>query len=279
MIKAIETATIATTAATTVVATVVAAATATLLLNTQAHAEDFIDQAVQAEHREQKNRARDKWRNPAETLRFFGLQQDHHVLEILPGRGWYTEILAAATKNGKLTAASFGNTYPNQYLVDIHNDFIKKIEATPQAYSHVNIVSFHSPDYTKHQVPEGSIDMVLTFRNTHNWLRDGLAETVYKEMARMLRKGGILGVVQHRATDPEQSHDTGYVSEQKVIELAEQAGLKLVARSEINANPKDNHKHPKGVWTLPPTLRLKEQDKEKYQQIGESDRMTLKFIK
>lgn len=250
-----------------------------LLHGTAAHA-DFIDDAVQAPHREQANKARDQWRNPAETLRFFGLEPQHRVLEILPGRGWYTEILAAATRErGELIAASFGNTYPNKYLTDIHNDYMDKLRAKPEIYDHVQVVSFHSPDYTSASVPAESVDMVLTFRNTHNWLRDGLAEQVYQEMARMLRKGGVLGVVQHRATDPEQSPDTGYVPEQKVIELAEQAGLKLAARSELNANPKDTHNHPKGVWTLPPTLRLGEEDRDKYLAIGESDRVTLKFVK
>ena len=250
------------------------------LLHSAAVHADFIDDAVQAPHREQANKSRDKWRNPAETLRFFGLEPQHRVLEILPGRGWYTEILAAATKeHGSMIAASFGDTYPNKYLTDIHRQYLDKLKANPKAYDHVQVVSFHSPDYTSATIPAESVDMVLTFRNTHNWLRDNKAEQVYQEMARVLRKGGALGVVQHRATDPEQGPDTGYVPEQRIIELAEQAGLKLAARSELNANPKDNHKHPKGVWTLPPSLRLGEQDKDKYLAIGESDRITLRFVK
>ncbi len=240
---------------------------------------DFIDDAVQNQHRTEENKARDIYRNPAATLKFFGLEQQHHVLEILPGRGWYTEILAAATRpHGKLTVASFGENYPNKGLVAMHHKYVAKLRAKPGTYNHVTVVSFHSGNYAK-EVPSGSIDMVLTFRNSHNWLRDGKAELVYQEIARMLRTGGILGLVQHRATDPEQDNATGYVSEEKLIELAASVGLQLVARSEINANPKDSHQHPKGVWTLPPSLRLGDQDKDKYLAIGESDRMTLKFIK
>jgi predicted methyltransferase len=130
--------------------------------------------------------------------------------------------------------------------------------------------------------PDGSADLVLTFRNTHGWVRDGVAESVFGAAFRVLKPGGILGVTQHRAregADPVESAKTGYVPEAHVVALAEAAGFELEERSEINANAKDTKDYPEGVWTLPPTLRLGEQDRERYLAIGESDRMTLRFRK
>jgi predicted methyltransferase len=130
--------------------------------------------------------------------------------------------------------------------------------------------------------PENSADRVLTFRNTHNWMKEGQAETVFKAMFKALKPGGILGIVEHRA-DASKAQDpqavSGYVREDYVIKLAEDAGFKLQERSEINANKKDTKDYPEGVWTLPPALRLKDQDRQKYLDIGESDRMTLTFFK
>lgn len=244
--------------------------------------DDFILKAVSSEHRSEKNRARDQYRHPAETLAFFGIKENMKVLEILPGRGWYTDILAPILKDkGELTVASFGANHPNDYLRGIHEKFEKYLDSKPEVFGKVKRVVFEDQGYLKN-VADNSQDMVVTFRNTHNWIRFGGVEEAYKSFYRVLKKGGILGVVQHRAKkgeDAKVSSQKGYVPESYLIKLIENAGFKLVAKSEINANPKDTKDHPEGVWTLPPTYRLKDKDKDKYTAIGESDRMTLRFVK
>ncbi|MBI4006056.1 MAG: class I SAM-dependent methyltransferase [Gammaproteobacteria bacterium] len=259
--------------------------TCLLLIPTTNSAEDIaalLDKAITGQHREQNNSARDIYRHPKETLQFVGLQPDMHVLEILPGKGWYTEILAPVLRdNGELAVASFGADYPVEFLSNMHKEFIIKLGANPQVYDKVIVTIFHTKEYLD-TIADNSMDMVVTFRNTHNWIKDGVAEEIYKAFFRVTRPGGILGVEQHRAkpgSDPLTSAKNGYVPEAYLIELAEKSGFKLIAKNEINANPKDTKDHPEGVWTLPPTYRLGDKDKEKYTAIGESDRMTLKFIK
>lgn len=241
-----------------------------------------VDEALAAPHREAKNTARDRYRHPAETLQFFGLRPDMQVLEISPGGGWYTEILAPLLReNGQLTVSSFGADHPVEYLAKLHRTLVSKMQANPEVYDRVRVVVARRPFFLG-RIEDASMDMVLTFRNTHNWIRDGYAETMYREFFRVLRPGGTLGVVQHRAktgVDPAASAERGYVPEDHVVRLAEQAGFRLSDRSGINANPLDTKDHPEGVWTLPPTYRLKERDRDKYEAIGESDRMTLKFTK
>lgn len=196
------------------------------------------------------------------------------VVEIWPGAGWYTEILAAFLRqHGKLYAAVAPGENTAAYR--------QKLAADPSRYGNVIIIELDPPEKLE-MAPPGSADMVLTFRNVHNWMRRGYAEDVFKAMYRALKPGGILGLTEHRGDrtkpqDPKAA--TGYVQEDRVIKLAEQAGFQLAGRSEINANPKDTKNYPAGVWTLPPTLRLGDVDRSKYLAIGESDRMTLKFIK
>ncbi len=238
-----------------------------------------IEAAVDGQHRSAENRGRDRYRHPRETLLFFGLEPDMKVLEILPGRGWYTEILAATV--GDLTVAGFGENHPNDYLRGVHIDFIRHIDAQPRLYGRVRRIVFDDNGYLS-GLESGSQNMVLTFRNTHNWIRYGGIEAIYRAFYRVLQPGGILGVVQHRADpggDAEQTAEQGYVPESYLIRLVEDIGFELVDKSEINANPKDTRDHPEGVWSLPPSYRLGEQDKQKYTAIGESDRMTLKFVK
>lgn len=255
-----------------------------LIVNVQAadNVETIIEQAIASNHRSAENKARDVYRHPKETLMFFGIQPDMKVLEILPGAGWYTEVLAPILKvNGELTVASFGANHPNDYLRGIHTKYEKMLDSNPEVYGKVKRVVFEDNGYLK-DVADNSQDMVVTFRNTHNWIRYGGVEDAYRSFYRVLKKGGILGVVQHRAnkgSDAMESSQKGYVPESYLIKLAESMGFELVAKSEINANPKDNKDHPEGVWTLPPSYRLKEVDREKYQAIGESDRMTLRFVK
>ncbi len=233
------------------------------------------------DHREAKNRARDGYRHPLETLSFFGLKPEMTVVEIYPGGGWYTEILAPYLKGrGKLYAASWDKNSKRKSIRKWLRRFHEKLAARPDVYAAV-IVTELSPAKTN-IAPPGSADMVLTFRNIHNWMKRGYDRTVFEAMYKALKPGGVLGVVEHRLdpkTWPDPQALSGYVNQEDAVELARDAGFELVATSELNANPKDTRNHPKGVWTLPPTLRLKDQDREKYLAIGESDRMTLKFIK
>jgi predicted methyltransferase len=217
---------------------------------------------------------RDRYRHPFETLTWFGLKPDMSVVEIWPGAGWYTEILAPYLKqDGKLYAAVAPGENTAEYR--------KKLTDDPKDYGKVVVTDLNPPTELQ-MAPAESVDMVLTFRNVHNWMRSGYAEDVFKAIYLALKPGGVLGLEEHRG-DPNAPQDpkaaSGYVREDYVIKLAEQAGFKLVGRSEINANPKDTKNYPDGVWTLPPTLRLKDVDRSKYQAIGESDRMTLKFVK
>lgn len=252
-------------------------------INTVHASSEFIKQAVAAEHRSEKNIARDVYRHPVETLSFFGIKPDMTVLEILPGGGWYTEILAPMLKDkGHLTLASFGADHPNNFLQGLHNKLVTKLQANPSVYGKADVVVFKKGDTYLSEVPDNSQDMVVTFRNTHNWIRFGGIEEVYPAFYRVLKKGGTLGIVQHRAkegSDYKESAENGYVPEAYLISFIEGLGFELVETSEINANPKDTKDHKAGVWSLPPSYRLKEVNKAHYQAIGESDRMTLKFIK
>jgi predicted methyltransferase len=245
-------------------------------------ADIFIEKAVASEHRSAENKARDIYRHPAETLSFFEIQPDMKVLEVLSGLGWYTEILAPVLKEkGQLTVTSFGEKHPNDYLRGIHDKFKKILDSNSDIYGNVKLSVFKDGTYLN-DIADGSQDMVVTFRNTHNWIRFGGVEEAYRSFYRVLKKGGTLGVVQHRANKGDIAKDSaqkGYVPEAYLIKLAESMGFELVAKSEVNANPKDTKDHPEGVWTLPPSYRLKGVDKAKYAAIGESDRMTLRFIK
>ncbi len=241
-----------------------------------------LDSVIQGTHREAKNVARDIYRHPKETLLVFGIQSNMKVLEILPGRGWYTEILAPLMKDsGELTVASFGDTHPKKYLRNIHVNFMKKLNADTDTYGKVEVVVFNNGGYLK-DIPDNSMDMVVTFRNTHNWVRYGGIEEIFTAFNRVLKPGGILGVVQHRAdkgTDAKTTAEKGYVPKSYLINIVEDAGFELVKKSDINTNLADSKDYPEGVWSLPPTYREKDKDRAKYTAIGESDRMTLKFIK
>ncbi len=244
------------------------------------------DAAVDSELRSPENKARDSWRHPIGTLHFFGLKPDMTVVEIWPGDGmWYTEILAPVlAEEGTLYTASFGANYQgtfHKYLRGAHGRFVAKLRENPDAYDHV-VVTTLNPPHTSEIAPEGSADMVLTFRNLHNWMAWETTEETLQAIHKALKPGGILGVTDHRA-NPDSEQDpkarSGYVHEDQAIALIESQGFELVAKSEINANPKDTANHPNGVWTLPPVLRAPEGEEEKYKSIGESDRFTLKFKK
>jgi predicted methyltransferase len=236
--------------------------------------------AVDDSARNPDNRARDKYRHPAQTLSFFGVKPTMTVVEIFPSGGWYTEILAPlVASNGHYVGA-----VPTGKSTDSFNAFLAK---DPARFGKAAVAAF-DPGQPSQLVPDGTADMVLTFRNIHNLLGspdqagDGNAPQAFADWFRALKPGGVLGIEEHRLPenmDVAREKTTGYVKRSTVIRLAMAAGFQLAAASDVNANPKDDHDHPKGVWTLPPTYELGDQDKAKYAAIGESDRMTLKFVK
>jgi predicted methyltransferase len=234
------------------------------------------------DHRSAENRARDKYRHPVETLGFFGLQPDTAVVEIWPGGGWYTEIIAPYVREkGKFVAAGFDPESEIEFIRQGVVRYQAKLAEHPEQYDRVEQAILMPPDKLDFVPPE-SVDLILTFRSIHNWLPRGNEDEILAAMFKALKPGGVLGVVEHRGIpsvpqDPEAK--TGYVNQEYAVELIEKAGFVLNGSSEINANPADSKDHPEGVWTLPPTLRLKEQDREIYLGIGESDRFTLRFVK
>ncbi|MEE8109181.1 MAG: methyltransferase [Gammaproteobacteria bacterium] len=247
-------------------------------------AADALEDAVHSPQRTPAFQERNQYRNPLETLRFFGAQPDMTVAEIWASPGWYAEILAPyLMASGKYYAVGFSLSAKRtpQWRRTMAKALIAKFAADPDNYSAVEVTSMSVPEDTV-IAPPGTVDIVLTFRNVHNWMKGDYAPGVFAAMYRALRPGGILGVVEHRAkpgSTVEMMKLSGYVTEAQVIEFARAAGFELDARAEINANPKDTTDHPRGVWTLPPSLRMQDVDREKYLAIGESDRMTLKFRK
>ena len=241
-----------------------------------------LDAALAGAQRSAVNRARDVYRHPVETLTFFGVQPTMTVVEIMPGGGWYTEILAPLLREkGKLYAAHFPLDSTADYPKKSIAAFTQKLAAEPAVYDRVVVTPFLPPKVVD-IAPPAAADVVLTFRNVHNWLKDAGEVAVFKAAFAALKPGGVFGVVEHRAkpgTTREQSLDSGYTTEQLVIDGATAAGFVLEAKSEINANGRDTKDYAKGVWTLPPSYAAGEQDQAKYQAIGESDRMTLRFRK
>jgi len=232
--------------------------------------------AIQSEDRSPKNVLRDEYRNPFETLTFFQIKPEMKVIELSPGGGWYTEILANYLHEpGLLIAAHFDQNSKLEYFKRSRANFEKKIQSSP-VYNNVEIVNLSSE-----LAIEGSADAVLTFRNLHNWLGPQM-DLIFSNSFKALKPGGLFGVVEHRAnpgTSLDDMKKSGYVTEEHAILIAKKHGFVLIGKSEVNANPKDSKDHPRGVWTLPPNLRLKEVNRDKYLSIGESDRMTLLFKK
>ena len=253
---------------------ILSASLLTLSFATNSFAHD-LKGAIASEDRTPKNVVRDVYRHPYETLDFFGIKQDMTVIELSPGGGWYTEILANYIHYpGTLIAAHF-NPDAGGYYKRGRANFEKKMNSSPM-YGRVEIVNIDST-----LAEPNSVDAVLTFRNLHNWLGP-LLDTIFSNSYKALKPGGIFGVVEHRAdegTTLETMKKSGYVTEKHAIEMAKKHGFELVSKSEVNSNPKDIKNYPKGVWTLPPNLRMKDVDRQKYLEIGESDRMTLLFRK
>ncbi|MFT5674709.1 MAG: putative methyltransferase [Paraglaciecola sp.] len=255
-----------------------------LLVPSLAYA-DAISDAVADEKRPLEQRLRDEYRHPQQTLRFFDVQADMAVAEISPGGGWYGNILASLLKDsGTYYAAHYyvdENT--NSYFKKSLDGFMQVVKNNP-AYKNAKVTGFH-PIKALDFAPAGSLDRVLSFRNIHNWYGQHGEKGVinaFNSFFKALKAGGILGVVAHRLPETmsdEKQLKSGYMKQSYVIKMAEKAGFKLAAKSAVNLNPLDGTDHEKGVWTLPPGLRLGEKDRAKYLAIGESTRMTLKFIK
>lgn len=250
-------------------------------------ADTALSDAIAGSWRDPKNAARDASRHPRETLGFFGVAANETVLEITPGgSGWYAEILAPYLRDkGTYIAAltdpmAVAEGRSREYQQKTMDDLKARLAKAPAQFDRVRFAAFDpkQPMFAA----AGSVDTVLTFRNVHNWMGGGTADAYFAGFYAALKPGGVLGVVEHRAkpgTDPEKMKKSGYLTEQVVIDLATKAGFVLDARSEVNANPKDTADHPNGVWTLPPTNRHDAEDAAMYQAIGESDRMTLRFVK
>lgn len=243
---------------------------------------DALAKAVAGSHREAANVARDGARHPQQTLEFFGFSPDLTVIEVFPGGGWYTEILAPAVRgHGKLVAAHFPATSPSEYAQRVRSEFLAKLAAAPEVYDQVEVIGY-VPGAEHALGAPGSADLVLTFRNMHSFFRGGNLEKFLADAFAVLKSGGTLGVVAHRAragADPEAGKQSGYLPQDWLVAQVEAAGFRLDAASEINANPLDSADHAGGVWALPPSLIHGDHDRAKYEAIGESDRMTLRFVK
>jgi len=240
-----------------------------------------LDRAIADPQRSAAERARDVYRHPRETLLFFGLRPDQTVVEILPIGGWYTRIIAPVVRShGLYIAAMPPATAGNANSENSRQAYLSILSGAPELLDKVQVVDFNpgvSPI-----VADGTADMVVTFRNIHNWMGADRADAAFRDMYRALKPGGILGVTEHRgneAVPQDPRARSGYVNQSYAIKLIEGIGFRLVGTSEVNANPRDTKDHPGGVWSLPPTLARGEADRAKYLAIGESDRFTLKFVK
>ncbi len=249
-----------------------------------ASADDALKAAIASDKRTQAFVQRDAARHPYETLTFFGIQPTMTVVELSPGGGWYTEILAPYLRDsGHYIAAAYSEESPEEYRRGYTAKFKQKLAADPARFDKVELAVFEPPNNLSYAQP-GSADLVLTFRNLHNWLSygDDNMKRVFQSVYDTLKPGGVFGVVEHRLPEDrlqDATASSGYMHESYVIELAQSVGFELAEKSEVNANPKDTADHPSGVWALPPTLRNRDKDRERYEAIGESDRMTLKFVK
>lgn len=235
------------------------------------------------EYRSEKNRLRDVYRHPKETLKFFEISPELKVVEVSPGDGWYTEVLGPILKKkGELKLAGPSEQSSVDFRKNQALRLREKISNQPNAFGKISYSVFEVPEIIGPIAEENWADRVLTFRNIHNWMSAGKEREVFQEFFRVLKPGGILGVVEHRASTTKPQNPKaqgGYVREDFVIALAESVGFEFIANSEINSNHKDPADHPEGVWTLPPSMRMGEKDRAKYLAIGESDRMTIKFRK
>jgi len=242
---------------------------------------DALTTLLAGDQRTPEERARDVYRHPKDTLLFFGIRPETRVLEVWPEPGWYTAVIAPLVRDkGKYFAGVMPADPSSKYITRRLEEYQARLAARPDLYDRVAVVTFAADGADV--VPPGSVDMVLTFRNIHNWMARDQAAQAFRSMYRALKPGGVLGVVEHRgnpAVPQDPKAKSGYVNEDYAIKLIEEQGFRLVAKSGVNDNPKDTKDYEQGVWTLPPTYRLGAKDHEKYAAIGESDRFTLRFVK
>jgi predicted methyltransferase len=240
-----------------------------------------LDNILADPHRSEADRARDRYRHPKDTLLFFGIRPEMSVLEVWPEPGWYTDIIAPLLRDrGKYYAAVIEADPGSKYINARLDAYRNKLASDPTLYGNTAVVTL--PTHGGDVVPPGTLDMVVTFRNIHNWMSQGTAPQVFATLFKALKPGGVLGVVEHRgnpAAPQDPKAKSGYVNQDFAIQLIVGQGFRLVGASEVNANPKDTKDYEQGVWTLPPVYRLGDKDREKYTEIGESDRFTLKFEK
>ena len=243
-----------------------------------------LEAAADGAHRSEEDRARNQYRNPVETMLFFGFEPGQSVVELWPGRGWYTGVLAPASgADVPLRAGIFAmdEDDPEDYRTRITVEYLEWVQTNQDALGPLETGTFAPPEVAELGEPE-SASLVVSFRNLHNMYNGGVLEDVLEAVHAVLEPGGVFGVVQHRApqgSDPDETSENGYLSEQFVKETVEAAGFVVDGTSEINANPMDTADHPDGVWSLPPSLRGGEEDAERFLEIGESDRMTIRFVK
>ncbi|MDG1310900.1 MAG: methyltransferase domain-containing protein [Porticoccaceae bacterium] len=252
-----------------------------LMIKAVLFASTFLLTATQVSaERNPDNAARDQYRHPIETLDFFTVSENMTVVEISPGGGWYTEVLADRI-NGTIYAAHANPETKSEYYLRSLSNYKKMLAASPELYGNVEMSIFDANAQLL-STPDEIADAVLTFRNVHNWMKSKNDAAAFGLFFKTLKPGGVLGVVEHRAkpgTDRDSMIKSGYVTQDYVTEIAERAGFVLEASSEVNANPADTANHPKGVWTLLPNLAMGDEDRDSYKAIGESDRMTLRFRK
>ena len=239
-----------------------------------------LDQILAGPQRSDANKARDTYRHPKQTLAFFGIKPTMTVVEVWPFGGWYAEVLAPYLRDKGRYIAAAGYPSTEERTLKSIATLTAKFAAGPATYDQAKIVRFDKGNLDV--VPAGSVDAVVSFRNVHNWYAGGYAPSVFQAFHKMLKPGGTLGIEDHRLPESRADADqmsSGYLKTSTIVKLAQDAGFRLAAKSEINANPKDKADYPNGVWTLPPSYQLKDVDRAKYAAIGESDRMTLKFVK
>ncbi len=252
-----------------------------------AAADEALHAALALPHRSATNRARDGARHPYETLRFFGIQPTMKVVELTPGGGWYTEILAPYLRpQGRFFTAHFDKDTGSEGRRRSRANYDARLAKQPELYDRLFSGTLPSAgrfgDIASALEKDGGADLILTFRNVHNWLEDGTLDDTLKACHALLKRGGVLGVVDHRAapgTPIEAMMKSGYVTEALMEARAQAAGFKLAARSEVNANPRDTKDHPNGVWSLPPTYAGKDVARDRFAAIGESDRYTHRYVK
>lgn len=257
------------------------AAAACLLSLTSAFAKDeALAKVIASEQRSANFVERDRSRKPQEVLEFIGVKPNQTVVEVAPGGGYWTEILGPYLHDKGTYYTAITPRSTNEKAAAAADTWQKKLDSDQARYGKVKIGDFGGGKFEP--APAGSADVVVTFRNVHNWMSQGTAEQAFASFYKTLKPGGILGVEEHRAPadkpqDPKAAN--GYVREDYTIALAEKAGFKLVGRSDLLNNPKDTKDYPKGVWTLPPVLALGDQDRARYTAIGEADNFLLKFQK